>query len=164
MYGRFRIRLAVIEKYSRNSCFCIKISGAGAVLTGVTFFALRACVSLIAFFTFFALISLFAFDTVGARRFHAGVGFADPPVAVFADEGSFAVTAAKGREVIKIQPDLVARITPLKRIFVYAEFGRFAVLAVCALLSGRTCYIGKRNEILPRTVFITPLYVRIGFF
>ena len=108
----------------------MKIPGASAVLTGI------ALVAFVSLFTLFA-------DCSGSL--YAGVGFSDPPVAIFTDEGGVAVFAVntvltvkplQSGKVVQIQPDFVADIAPLQGVFVYTELRCLSVSAVCAFLPG----------------------------
>ena len=69
----------------------MKIPRTAAVLTGI---ALVAFISLIALVTLFAFVTFFAVDavsTVCSGSLYARIGFSDPPVAIFTNEGGVAV-------------------------------------------------------------------------
>ena len=108
----------------------MKIPGASAVLTGIAF------ISLVAFVTLFAVCS---------GSLHAGVGFSDPPVAVFTDGGGVAVFAVntvltvkplQNGKIVQVQPDFVAGVTPLQGVFINTELRCLSVCSVCAFLPG----------------------------
>ena len=75
----------------------IEPAGAAAVLSLVSLVSFVAFVTFFAGVTFVAFVALFAICAVNtvcavnACGFYAGVGFSDPPVAVFADKGGVSV-------------------------------------------------------------------------
>ncbi len=125
-------------------------------------------------FNLSAVCAVNAVCTVCALGLNTGIGGTDPPIAVFAHKRSlavgsvssvrsvYAVGAFKSRQIIKIKPNGIADIAPLKFIFVDAEFRRFAVLPVFAVTSRRAFDVGESNEVLPFLTLIAPLYMRIG--
>ena len=167
----------------------MKIPRTAAVLTGI---ALVAFISFVALFsgitlvTFISLVTLFAVCAVNACRFYAGVGFSDPPVAVFTNEwgvavrtigavlsvcsilavGSvlsvytiLAVKTFQNRKIVQVQPYFIADIAPLQGVFAYTELRCLSVCSVCTFLPGGTCDVGYRHKVLPLIALVTPLYV-----
>ena len=124
----------------------IEPAGAAAVLslvsfvTFISFFALIALVAFVAGVTFVALFSLFAVCAVNtvcavnACGFYAGVGFSNPPVAIFTDGGGVAVFAVntvltvkplQNGKIVQIQPYFFVDIGLLKGDLVKVELWCF---------------------------------------
>ena len=113
----------------------LAVDAVGAVLAGCTGFSFVTGIAFVAFFT---------------GGLCAGISVADPPASVLADEGRIAVftggtalpgrsvKSLQGRNIIQVQPHLIANITPLKHCFIYPEFRRFSVLPGNSVLPGRS--------------------------
>ena len=164
----------------------MKIPRTAAVLTGI---ALVAFISLIALVTLFAFVTFFAVDavsTVCSGSLYARIGFSDPPVAVFTNEGGVAVRTIgavlsvcsilavgsvlsvytilavktfQNRKIVQVQPYFIADIAPLQGVFAYTKLRCLSVCSVCAFLPGGACDVGYRHKVLPLIAFVTPLYV-----